>query len=355
MADKVFMKGNQVLAEAAIRSGCRFFAGYPITPQSEVIEYMSWRMAEVGGRFVQAESEIAGICMAYGAAAAGMRCIVSSSGPGFSLKQEGISYIASAELPCVIVDVQRYGTGLGDIYQGQSDYFQAVKGGGHGDYRLLVYAPSSIQETADLVALAFEKAEEHKTPVLILTDASLGQMMEPVLLPECKDHDPDSFAWSVKGKQGGDFRRVTSTMYYISDFSNYIKNKYDTIAANEARHESFQTEDAEVIMVAYGISSRLCQEAVTLARAQGIKLGLIRPITLWPFPQRAFQGLSSNLKGFLTVELSSLGQICEDVAIASKMRVPVYASLTGDRVPEPLELVAKAQDIIAGKAIAHMQ
>ena len=179
--------------------------------------------------------------------------------------------------------------------------------------------------------------------------------MEPVLLPECKDHNPDNFTWSVKGKQGGDFRRVTSTMYYIADFPNYIKNKYDTIAANEARHESFQTEDAEVVMVAYGISSRLCQEAVALARAQGIKLGLIRPITLWPFPQRAFQGLSSNLKGFLTVELSSLGQICEDVAIASKMRVPVYASLTGDRVPEPLELVAKAQDIIAGKATAHMQ
>lgn len=347
------MKGNEVVAEAAIRAGCRFFSGYPITPQSEIIEYMSWRMPEVGGRFVQAESEIAGICMAYGASAAGYRPIVSSSGPGFSLKHEGISYIASAELPCVIVDVQRYGTGLGDIYQGQSDYFQAVKGGGHGDYRLLVLAPSSIQETADLVAMAFDKAEEYRNPVLILSDASLGQMMEPVNLPDIKEHNPDSLPWAVKGKHGGDFKRVTSTMYYIKDFPAYIKNKYDTMAANEQRHESFQTEDAEVVMVAYGISSRVCQEAVHLGRSRGVKLGLIRPISLWPFPKKPFTELSPALKGFLTVELSSLGQICEDVALASRFAAPVYASITGDRVPLPEELVAKAREIVAGKATPH--
>lgn len=349
-----FMNGNDVVAEAAIRAGCRFFAGYPITPQSGIIEYMSWRMPEVGGRFVQAESEVAGICMAYGASAAGFRTLASSSGPGFSLMQEGLSYIASAELPCVVVDVQRYGSGLGDIYQGQSDYFQAVKGGGHGDYKLIVYAPSSIQETADLIGLAFEKAEQYKTPVIILTDASLGEMMEPVSLAPMHTHDANAFDWSVKGTQGGDFRRVTSTMYYIKDYPTYLKSKYDAIVHKEQRYEAFQTEDADVVMVAYGISSRVCQEAVLLGRSQGVRLGLIRPITLWPFPAEAFAHLAGTLKGFLTVELSSLGQICEDVAVASRFCAPVYASITGDRVPEPEELVAKAQEIIAGKATPHL-
>ena len=348
------MKGNEALAEAAVRAGCRFFAGYPITPQSEIVEYMSWRMPEVGGRFVQSESEVAGICMGYGAAAAGFRVLASSSGPGFSLMQEGISYIASAELPCVVVDVQRYGTGLGDIYQGQSDYFQAVKGGGHGDYRAMVLAPSSIQESTELVALAFDKAEQYKNPVIILTDASLGQMMEPVTLPELREHDPDQFAWSVKGKQGGDFRRVTSTMYYIADFPAYIKAKYDSILANEERWESTETADAEVVLVAYGISSRICHEAVQLGRREGIKIGLIRPVSLWPFPKKAFAGLSPNLKGYLTVELSSLGQIVEDVALASRMQHPVYSSLTGQRVPEVRELVAQAKDILAGRKTPHL-
>lgn len=348
-----FMKGNEVLAEAAIRAGCRFFSGYPITPQSEIIEYMSWRMPEVGGRYVQAESEIAGICMAYGASAAGMRPFVSSSGPGFTLKHEGISYIASAELPCVIVDVQRYGTGLGDIFQGQSDYWQAVKNGGHGDYRCMVLAPASIQEAADLVALAFDKAEEYRNPVILLTDASQGQMMEPVSLPEIREHDPDSLPWAMRGKRGGEFKRVTSTMYYIKDFNVYIKKKYDEIAAKEQRFETFEADDAEVLLVAYGISSRVCQEAVELGRSQGVKLGLIRPISLWPFPKKPFEKRADGFKGYLTVELSALGQIGEDVLIASRCAAPVYASVTGDRVPTPQELVERAKNIIVGKDTPH--
>ena len=346
---RVLMKGNEALAEGAIRAGCRFYAGYPITPQSEVVEYMSWRMPEAGGQFVQSESEVAGICMIYGAAAAGIRSMGSSSGPGFTLLHEWISYISSAELPCVIADVQRYGTGLGDIFQGQSAYWQAVKGGGHGDYRLLVLAPASVQETVDLVALAFEKAELYRNPVLILTDAAIGQMIEPVELPDLKEHDPDQFEWSLKGKMGGKFRQHTSTMYYVPDFSKYIKRKFDEMEANEERWESVEAEDAELVLVAYGISSRISKETVMMGRAEGLKLGLIRPISLWPFPKKAFEGLSAGLKGFLTVEMSALGQICEDVALASRMRRPVYADLPGDKVPESDRLLQLAKDVIAGK------
>jgi 2-oxoglutarate ferredoxin oxidoreductase subunit alpha len=343
------MKGNEALAEGAIRAGCRFYAGYPITPQSEVVEYMSWRMAEAGGQFVQSESEVAGICMIYGACAAGIRSMGSSSGPGFTLLHEGLSYISSAELPCVVADVQRYGTGLGDIFQGQSDYWQAVKGGGHGDYRLLVLAPSSVQETVDLVALAFDKAEEYRNPVLILTDAAIGQMIEPVSLPDMLECDPDRFDWSLKGKQGGQFRKHTSTMYYIAEFNKYIKAKFDKIEANEERWESVLVDDAELVMVAYGISSRICKETVRLARAEGVKLGLIRPISLWPFPKKAFTNLAKSLKGFLTIEMSALGQICEDVALASRCKAPVYADLPGDKVPESDRLLVLAKDILAGK------
>ncbi len=343
------MKGNEALAEAAMRAGCRFFAGYPITPQSEVVEYMSWRMPEIGGNFVQSESELAGISMVYGAAASGFRAMTSSSGPGFSLLHEGISYISSAELPAVIVDVMRYGTGLGDIFQGQADYWQGVKGGGHGDYRLLVLAPASVQESADLIALAFDKAEEYMNPVLILTDATIGQMMEPVELPAMKDHDPDQFQWSLKGKQAGPFRRITSTMYYQPDFNDYIFEKFSRIAAAEERWESVETRDAELIFVAYGISSRIAKEAVRQAREAGLKLGLIRPISLWPFPKKAFADFSPSLKGFLTVEMSSLGQIGEDVALADRMKHPVYVFRSGDQVPESEKLVDEARRVLAGQ------
>ena len=232
MMDRQLMKGNEAIAEAAVRAGCKFFAGYPITPQSEILEYLSWRMPEEDGVFIQSESELSGISMVYGAAATGFRTMTSSSGPGYSLLQEGISYIASAELPCLIVDVMRYGSGLGDIFVGQSDYWQAVKNGGHGDYRSIVYAPSSVQEAADLVRIGFEKAEKYKNPVTILSDASIGQMMEPVEFPEIINHDPDQYDWTASGKGERKFNRITSVMYYMDNYDDHISKKYSTIEAN---------------------------------------------------------------------------------------------------------------------------
>lgn len=320
---KVLMKGNDAVAEAVVRAGCRFFAGYPITPQSEILEYLSWRMPQVDGVFVQSENELSGISMVYGAAACGFRAFTSSSGPGFSLLQEGISYIASAELPCVLLDVQRYGSGLGDIFIGQSDYWQAVKNGGHGDYRVIVYAPNSVQESVDLAYTAFDKAEEYRNPVLLLSDASIAQMMEPVELPEMVDFDPDSKPWALKGKGGGEFKRHTSVMYYMSDYDRYIQSKYAEIEEKEQRWECFGCEDAEVVLVAYGISSRICEEAAELARKKGQKVGLIRPISLYPFPKRAFETLP-GAKAFLCVEMTMLAQMYEDVALATGMKKPIY-------------------------------
>ena len=339
------MKGNDALSEAAVRAGCRLFGGYPITPQSEILEYLSWRLPEVGGTFVQAESELAGVNMVYGAAAAGFRAMTSSSGPGFSLLQEGISYIASAELPAVFVNVQRYGSGLGDISQAQGDYFQCVKGGGHGDYRMLVFAPASGQESVDLMTLAFDKAEQYRNPCLILSDASIAQMMEPVELPEMQEIDPDK-PWAVRGKHGGDFKRTTSTMYYIEDFDTYIKQKYDTMRAAEQRWECVRTDDADVVLVAYGISSRICKEAVEIARSQGLRLGLLRPITLWPFPVDAFAEVNPGVRAFLTVELSALPMMNEDVKLACGMKTPVEHFLGGFYIPEPVAIIEKAATIL---------
>ena len=342
------MKGNDAIAEAAIRGGCRFFAGYPITPQSEILEYLSWRMPEVGGVFIQTESEISGISMVYGAAATGARAFTSSSGPGFSLMQEGISYIASAELPCVVVDVQRYGSGLADIFTGQGDYWQAVKNGGHGDYRCLVYAPNSVQETVDLMVSAFDKAEEYRNPVLILTDASIAQMMEPVEFPELKNHNPDALPWAMNGAGDGQNKRHTSIMYYNLDYDNYLKNKYDIMAEKEQQWEEIQTEDAELVLVAYGISSRICAEVVEMARKEGLMVGLIRPITLYPFPIKAFEKLE-KVKYFASVEMSCLSQMIEDVVMASKCR-PTYPIRGGMKVYEAEEILSAVKDIFAGNA-----
>lgn len=344
---KELMKGNEAMAEAAIRAGCRLFAGYPITPQSEILEYLSWRMPQVGGKFVQTESELAGISMVYGGAAAGFRVLTSSSGPGYSLLQEGISYIASAELPCVIIDVMRYGSGLGDIYQGQGDYWQTAKNGGHSDYRCPVYAPASVQEAADLVYFAYEKAEQYKNPVIILSDSSISQMMEPVELKEAIEHNPDKFSWSLKGKGEDPFRRITSVMYYKEDYDDYIKHKYDTIEEKEQLWEEFHIGDAEVVFVAYGISSRACQEAVEIGRQKGLKLGLIRPITLWPYPKKAFRNLK-NVKALCSVELSALGQMVEDVALACNMRIPVYSYLAGSKVPDASKLIEICYEMLNG-------
>lgn len=347
------IKGTEAISEGAIRAGARFFAGYPITPQTEVLEYLSGRMVEVGGAFVQSESELAAISMIYGAAASGQRAFTSSSGPGFTLKQEGISYIASAELPAVIVNVQRYGSGLGDIFQAQSDYWQATKNGGHGDYRTIVYAPGSVQEMADFMGIAFEKAEEYMNPVVVLTDGALAQMMEPVDLPEMKEHDPDKFDWSLKGKKGQPFRRVTSRSYYAQNYSTYdkyIREKMKNIEMKEQKWESIEIEDADVVLVAYGISSRICKEAIRAGRENGLKIGLIRPITLWPFPVNAFKNNSSNLKGYLTVEMSAFGQMTDDVAIASHMNYPIYTLATGNEVPDTNNIIQYCKEVIDGQA-----
>ena len=340
------MKGNHALAEAAVRAGCRFFGGYPITPQTEILEYLSARLPEVGGVFLQAESELGGINMVYGAAAAGCRAMTSSSGPGFSLKQEGISYIASAELPAVFVDVQRYGSGLGDIFQAQSDYFTATRCGGHGDYKLLVYAPASVQESVDLTMLAFDKADEYRNPALLLSDASIAQMMEPVELPEMRDVNFDR-PWAMRGKHGGPNKRVSSTMYYIEDFDAYIKAKYDAMIAREQRWESVRVEDADVVLVAYGVSARICKEAVALARERGMRLGLLRPISLWPFPVKGFESVNPDVRGYLAVELSALPRLRDDVLLATGQRVPTESFLGGMHIPEPSAIIEKAAELIA--------
>ena len=260
---KVLLKGNEALAEAALAAGCRFYSGYPITPQTEILEYLSWRMEEVGGEFIQAESELAGINMVLGASAAGARALTTSAGPGFSLKQEGISYLVAADLPAVIVDVMRIGTGLGDIAQGQGDYWQLTRGGGHGDYRTIVLAPASVQENADLMVESFDLAEKYRHPVLIASDAAIGQMIEAVEIPPFQEHDINKFDWTIKGcKKGTEQRKIQNVYYTDPNYESYLSDKYDQIEKTEQRYENIQVEDAEVVLVAYGISSRVCREAV---------------------------------------------------------------------------------------------
>ncbi|HIS72928.1 MAG TPA: 3-methyl-2-oxobutanoate dehydrogenase subunit VorB [Candidatus Scatomorpha pullicola] len=342
---KELMKGNEALAEAAIRAGCRFYSGYPITPQTEILEYLSWRMDEVGGTFVQTESELAGINMLLGAAAAGARALTSSAGPGFSLNQEGISYLVAADLPAVIIDVMRIGTGLGDIAQGQGDYWQLTRGGGHGDYHTIVLAPASVQENCDMMETAFELAEKYRHPVLIASDAAIGQMAEGVNLPELKDHDINTYDWAVRGCKHGDApRKIQNTYYTRPDYVEYLRDKYAAMDS-EQRWENYKADDADVVLVAYGISSRVAKEAVNEARAQGFKLGLIRPITLWPFPDRAFAECK-NAKAFMTVEINILGQMVDDVRLAIRDSRPVdfYGTFFG--LPESDVIVEKARAML---------
>ena len=341
---KELMKGNEALAEAAIRAGCRFYSGYPITPQTEILEYLSWRMDEVGGTFVQTESELAGINMLLGAAAAGARALTSSAGPGFSLNQEGISYLVAADLPAVIIDVMRIGTGLGDIAQGQGDYWQLTRGG-HGDYHTIVLAPASVQENCDMMETAFELAEKYRHPVLIASDAAIGQMAEGVNLPELKDHDINTYDWAVRGCKHGDApRKIQNTYYTRPDYVEYLRDKYAAMDS-EQRWENYKADDADVVLVAYGISSRVAKEAVNEARAQGFKLGLIRPITLWPFPDRAFAECK-NAKAFMTVEINILGQMVDDVRLAIRDSRPVdfYGTFFG--LPESDVIVEKARAML---------
>ncbi len=320
------MKGNEVVAEAAIQAGCRFYAGYPITPQNEIPEYMSWRMPEVGGVFIQAESELAAINMVYGASACGARAMTSSSSPGISLKQEGISYLAGAELPAVIVNMQRGGPGLGNISGSQADYFQAVKGGGHGDYRLLVYAPYNLQELWDLTLLAFDRADEYRNPVMILGDGMLGQMMEPFYpAPYLKPDLPEK-TWALTGCQG---RRpnVIKSLYMgegeLEKKNNALQEKYRKMKDREVRFQASDVEDAELIVVAFGIAARVALSAIRRLRNEGLRVGLFRPITIFPFPERELYNLSNSRRRFLTIELNA-GQMVEDVRLSVNGRSEVH-------------------------------
>ncbi len=349
---RVLMKGNEAIGEAAIRAGCKFFFGYPITPQTELPEYMAKRLPQIGGVFLQAESEVAAINMVYGAAGTGHRVMTSSSSPGVSLKQEGISYIAAAELPCLIVNIVRGGPGLGGIQPAQSDYFQATKGGGHGDYRLIVLAPATIQEMIDLVQDAFDLADTYRNPVMIIGDGMLGQMMEAVEFKERPKKEFDHSSWATRGMGERAHSNIVNSLYLdpakLEKHNEHLQEKYRTIAAKEKRHETYNCEDAELIFVAYGSTARICKDAVDMAAKDGIKLGLIRPITLWPFPYEVFLDYADKVKYFLTVEMSA-GQMVEDVKLGVNGKAPVlFYGRTGGMVPTPEEIYNKAKEILGG-------
>lgn len=354
MGEKVLMKGNEAIGEAAIRAGCQCFFGYPITPQTEVAAYMARKMPKIGRVFVQAESEVAAINMVYGAAGSGVRVMTSSSSPGISLKQEGISYIAGAELPCVIVNIVRGGPGLGSIQPAQSDYFQATKGGGHGDYRLVVFAPSSVQEMVDLIQDAFDVADTYRNPVMVMGDGMLGQMMEPVEFKERKKRDLPEKTWAATGLHGRNEHNVINSLFLAPEecekHNLALKAKYNEIEKNEPKYELYNCDSkCDLILVAYGTTSRICKNVIKIADKEGIKLGLVRPITLWPFPKKAFEKVIDKTKyGFLAVEMS-MGQMVEDVALAVNGRNHVsHFGRTGGMVPSPQDIFGKAKEMIAG-------
>jgi 2-oxoglutarate ferredoxin oxidoreductase subunit alpha len=339
------MKGNEAVAEAAIRAGVDGYFGYPITPQTEIIEYlMEANPSETTGMVVlQAESEVAAINMVYGGAACGKKVMTSSSSPGISLKQEGITYIAGAELPCLIVNVVRGGPGLGTIQPAQSDYFQATKGGGHGDYHLIVLAPASVQEMADFVDLSFELAFKYRNPVMMLSDGAIGQMMEKVYLSPQKERSKTVPDWATTGKPPTRERNIITSLDLDPNqqeiFNRKLLAKYDEIREKEVRYEEFQCEDAEYLIVAYGTSARVCQKSIQLAREQGIKAGLLRPITLFPFPTKRINKLADKVKGMLSVEMSA-GQMVEDVLLSVNGKVPVFHfGRMGGIVTTPEEVV----------------
>ncbi|BCB95560.1 3-methyl-2-oxobutanoate dehydrogenase subunit VorB [Dissulfurispira thermophila] len=338
---KILMRGNEAIAEAAIQAECRFYAGYPITPQNEIPEYMSWRMLEIGGTFIQAESELSAINMVFGASACGARAMTSSSSPGISLKQEGISFLAGAELPAVIVNMQRGGPGLGNISASQADYFQAVKGGGHGDYKLLVYAPYNLQEFWDLTMLAFDKADEYRNPVMLLGDAILGQMMEPfVPTPYIKPKLPEK-TWALTGCKGRKPNVIKSLFMGEGELEqrNYmLQAKYEKMKNAEVRFQTYNTDDAELIVVAFGIAARIAMAAVRRLRNEGHKVGLFRPITLFPFPERQISDMADKNKRFIAVELNS-GQMVEDVKLAINGKADVlFYGRPGGAIITPEEL-----------------
>ena len=348
MAERVLMKGNEAIAEAAIQAGCRHYFGYPITPQTEVAAYMAKKMPKIGGVFLQAESEVASINMVYGAAAAGARVMTSSSSPGISLMGEGLSYIAGSDVPAFVVNVQRVGPGLGGIQPSQSDYFQATRGGGHGDYHMIVLAPASVQEMASLTVKGFNLADKYSMIAMILADGTIGQMMEPISFEDVEVEHYDK-PWALTGTECKRKHNIVNSLYLQPDvlekknFERY--EKYKVVEASEALHESYLMDDADVCVVAFGIAARVAKNAVVAARGEGIKAGMIRPITLWPFPKQALSQAADQVKSFLSVELS-MGQMVEDIQLATGCRRPVsLCNRVGGMIPSPdqvLESIRKA-------------
>lgn len=350
---KVLMKGNEAIGEGAIRAGCRHFFGYPITPQSELPHYLAKRMPEVGGVFLQAESETSSINMVYGAAGAGLRVMTSSSSPGLSLMQEGISYLVGAELPCVIVNVMRGGPGLGNIAPAQSDYFQAVKGGGHGDYKLIVLAPASVQEVIDMMQLAFDLGDKYRTPVMVVGDGIIGQMMEPVeLADEVMVPEIPAKPWAASGLRGREKNNIINSLYIVpedcEDLNKKLFAKYQIIASEETRWEEYQLEDAEIVLTGFGTAARIAKSVVDKARAEGIKAGLIRPITLWPFPTEVYARAAQTAQQFLCIEMS-MGQMLEDVRLAVNGQRPVhFYGRSGGMVPLAKDVFAEVKKLLGG-------
>lgn len=342
MSEVVLMKGNEALAEAALRAGCEGYFGYPITPQSEIPEYLSKHMPERGRVFLQAESEVASINMVYGGAAAGFKVMTTSSSPGISLMLEGISYCAGAELPCVLANVVRGGPGLGTIQPAQSDYFQATKGGGHGDYRMIVLAPSTVQEIADLTYDAFDLSWKYRLPVMLMLDGALGQMMEKVEFKPYQEPQRD-LSWATRGKPKGQDRRIITSLNIdpakMEQCNLKLKKKYEAIKASETRHDTFMTDDAELVIVAYGLSARIGTKAVRLLRDRGYKVGLIKLVTLWPYPTKAVSDMANKVKGMFVLELN-MGQMIEDVQLAVSGRIPVGSyNRMGGMIYTPDEVV----------------
>ena len=342
MAERILMKGNEAIAEAAIRAGCRHYFGYPITPQTEIAAYMAKKMPKIGGVFLQAESEIASINMVYGASATGMRVMTSSSSPGISLKTEGLSYIAGSDVPALVVNVQRGGPGLGGIQPSQADYFQATKGGGHGDYRMIVLAPASVQEMASLTIKGFDLADKYRMISMILADGTIGQMMEPITFEDVEATVYEK-PWALTGTECKRKHNIVSSLYLKPDelervnFERY--EKYKLIEETEAMWEEYMMDDAEICVVAFGIASRVAKNAVAEARSKGIKVGLIRPITLWPFPNAPLRAAADKVKAFISVELS-MGQMIEDVRLATECKKPVMlCNRAGGMIPTPDEVL----------------
>ena len=350
MSEKVLMKGNDAIAEAAIRAGCGAYFGYPITPQNELIAYMAKHMLERGRVFIQAESEVAAVNMVYGASCAGVRAMTSSSSPGVSLKQEGLSYAAGADVPLVLANIVRGGPGLGSIAPAQSDYFQSTRSGGHGDYRCIVLAPKSVQECADHTYLAFDLADKYRMPVIVLADGLIGQMMEPVVLPPEKQAPKRD--WSVGNMKGRAARHITSINLVPEELEGKTRDRfarYETVKAGETRYENIGGEDADLTLAAYGTCARICLGAKMLAEKEGIKLGVFRPVTLWPFPYEALGKIISRGKPVLTVEMS-MGQLVEDVKL-SAYEAGVKADINllnhcGGMIPTEEEVFAKAKEIL---------